>query len=144
MEDIIIVGGVNDANNELFIRTDHYQQEQDNDITRRPDFEPIEDRGPVFILMEPEQHPACIEPLPASPVDLFREFVPVSLVEKWISYTNEAPELPRGPGPGSRNNSNYHKEPSQRGLRWTPTIAAEIYLWLAMQVYIGLHRETCL
>ncbi|KEY72602.1 hypothetical protein S7711_11022 [Stachybotrys chartarum IBT 7711] len=106
------VRGVNDADNELFIRTDHYQQERDDDITGRPDFEPVEDRGSVFIPMEPEQRPACLEPLPASPIDLFREFVPVFLVEQWVSYTNEAPEPPRSPGPGPRNNSNYRSSGS--------------------------------
>ncbi|KFA81069.1 hypothetical protein S40288_10171 [Stachybotrys chartarum IBT 40288] len=144
MEDTIYVAGVNDADNELFIHTDHYQQERDDDITGRPDFEPVEDYGKEFIPMEPEQRPACLQPLLASPVDLFQQFVPVSLVENWASYTNEAPESPRGPGPGSRNNSNYRKEPSRRGQKWTSTSVAEIYLWLAMQIYIGLYRESCL
>ncbi|KFA68037.1 hypothetical protein S40285_09013 [Stachybotrys chlorohalonatus IBT 40285] len=114
----------------------------EGDITGRPNFKPMADRGSSFIPMQPEQHSPRITPLPASPVDLFHEFVPESLVEKWVIYMNEAPEPARGPEPGSRNNSNYKSELSWRGKAWNPTSVPEVYLWLAIQIYLGLHRET--
>ncbi|KFA77095.1 hypothetical protein S40288_11740 [Stachybotrys chartarum IBT 40288] len=64
MEDTIFVGGVNNADTELFIRTDHYQQERDDDITGRPDFDPIEEKGCDFILMGVPVCPVCLKPLP--------------------------------------------------------------------------------
>lgn len=96
MEHTIIVGGVNDADNKIFIRTDHHKQERDDDITGRPNFKPVDDRGTDFIPMELKQRPACLEPLPASPFDLFKEFVPVCLIEKWAGYKNNAPEPAQG------------------------------------------------
>ncbi|KEY74866.1 hypothetical protein S7711_09810 [Stachybotrys chartarum IBT 7711] len=144
IEDTIVVGGVSEVDNELFIRLDHYQQEQEDDITGRRDFEPVAACGSVFYPFKLDLRHPLLSTLPASPVDLFQLFLPVSLVESWVRYTNEAPEPARGPGPGSRGNSNYTQQPSQRGKAWSPTSVPEIYLWLAIQIYIGLHRETCL
>ncbi|KFA77474.1 hypothetical protein S40288_08709 [Stachybotrys chartarum IBT 40288] len=141
-EDTIIVGGVSEVDDELLIRLDHYQQEQEGDITGRPNFEPVADCGSVFYPFKLEQRHPILSTLPASPVDLFQLFLPISLVESWVHYTNEAPEPARGPGPGSRGNSSYKQQPSQRGKVWSPTSVPEIYIWLAIQIYIGLHRET--
>ncbi|KFA81998.1 hypothetical protein S40288_10136, partial [Stachybotrys chartarum IBT 40288] len=41
-EDTIVVGGISEADDELFIRLDHYQQEREDDITGRPNFKPVE------------------------------------------------------------------------------------------------------
>ncbi|KFA55188.1 hypothetical protein S40293_09894 [Stachybotrys chartarum IBT 40293] len=144
MQETIIVGGVSDVDSELYVRLDHYQKERDDDITGRPDFEPVTAAGPKFYPLQLQQRPAVLAAMPAAPVDLFHQFIPVSLIEKWVIYTNEAPEPERGPGPGSRTNQRYKKQPSVRGQAWKPTTVPEIYLWLAMQIYIGLHRESCL
>ena len=107
IEDTIVVGGVSEVDNELFIRLDHYQQEREGDITGRPNFEPVAAAGSVFYPFKLEQRHPTLSTLPASPVNLFQLFLPVSLVESWVCYTNEAPEPTRGPGPGSRGNSSY-------------------------------------
>ncbi|KFA53904.1 hypothetical protein S40293_10311 [Stachybotrys chartarum IBT 40293] len=50
-EDTIVVGGVSEADDELFIRLDHYQQEQEDDITGRPNFKPIKKyTSPIDLL----------------------------------------------------------------------------------------------
>ncbi|KFA80336.1 hypothetical protein S40288_09612 [Stachybotrys chartarum IBT 40288] len=108
------------------------------------EFEPVDECGSVFKPFKVEQRHPLLSTLPASPVDLFQLFIPIFLVESWVRYTNEAPEPARGPGPGSRGNSSYTQQPSQRGKAWSPTSVPEIYLWLAIQIYIGLHRETSL
>lgn len=142
IKDTIEVGGVSEADNELFVRLDHYQQEREGDITGRPDFKAVAACGSAFYPFKLEQRHPFLSALPASPVDLFQLFLPVSLIQGWVSYTNEAPEPTRGPGPGSRSNSGYKQQPSQRGKAWSLTSMPEIYLWLAIQIYIGLHRET--
>ncbi|KEY73241.1 hypothetical protein S7711_09855 [Stachybotrys chartarum IBT 7711] len=141
-KDTIVVGGVCEADTELFVRLDHYQQEREGDITGRPNFEPVAACGSTFEPFELEQRHPLLSTLPASPVDLFQLFLPVFLIERWVTYTNEAPEPHRGPGPGSRGNSSYKQQPSRRGKAWSPTSVPEIFLWLAIQIYIGLHRET--
>ncbi|KAJ0128813.1 Uncharacterized protein HZ326_28094 [Fusarium oxysporum f. sp. albedinis] len=117
--------------------TFHAQRKREGDITGRPNFKPATTCGSEFFPLQPEQRS-----LPVSPVDLFQQFIPVSLVERWVSYTNEAPEPDRDPGPGSRGNNSYTKQPSRRGRAGSPTSTSEIYLWLAIQIYIGIHRET--
>ncbi|KFA68176.1 hypothetical protein S40285_10920 [Stachybotrys chlorohalonatus IBT 40285] len=121
IEDTIVVGGVSEVDAELFIQLDHYQQEQEDDITGRPDFKPVAACGSAFYPFKLEQRHPLLSTLPASPVDLFQLFLPISLIEGWVSYTNEAPEPTRGPGPGSRGNSSYKQQPSQRGKAWSPT-----------------------
>jgi hypothetical protein len=48
IEDTIIVGGAGEADNEVFIRLDHYQQEREGDITGRPNFKPVRTCGSTF------------------------------------------------------------------------------------------------
>jgi hypothetical protein len=60
MQDIIIVGGVSDVDSELYVRLDHYQQERDDDITGRPDFEPVTAAGPKFYPLQLQQRPAVL------------------------------------------------------------------------------------
>ncbi|KFA55238.1 hypothetical protein S40293_11569 [Stachybotrys chartarum IBT 40293] len=77
-----------------------------------PDFEPVAACGSVFYPFKLELRHPLLSMLLASPVDLFQLFLPVSLVESWVCYMNEAPEPARGPGPGSRSNSSYKQQPS--------------------------------
>ncbi|KFA53217.1 hypothetical protein S40293_10033 [Stachybotrys chartarum IBT 40293] len=142
IEDTIIVGGVSEVDAELFVRLDHYQQEREGNITGRPDFKPVAACGSAFYPFKLDQRHPLLSTLPASPVNLFQLFLPISLVESWVGYTNEASEPARGPGPWSRGNSSYKQQPSQPGKAWSSTSVPEIYLWLAIQIYIGLHRET--
>jgi len=71
-----------------------------------------------------------IQLLPTTPLLLFQSFIPVSMVERWVEYTNEAPG-PVGP---------FQKK--SRKNEWRPTSVAEVYLWLALMIYMGIHRET--
>ncbi|KFA66777.1 hypothetical protein S40285_09513 [Stachybotrys chlorohalonatus IBT 40285] len=133
IQDTIIVGG------------------REFDTTGRPNFKAAAACGSTFYPLRPRQCYPLLSTLLTSPVDLPQFFLPISLVEGWVRYMNEAPELrymneapepARGPGPGSRSNSSYKEQPSRRGKAWSPTSVSEIYLWIAIQIYIGLHRET--
>ncbi|PFH62715.1 hypothetical protein XA68_12393 [Ophiocordyceps unilateralis] len=45
----------------------------------------------------PHREPQFLQ-LPPTPLSLFQAFLPISLVEKWVQYTNEGPEPgPEGP-----------------------------------------------
>ena len=81
IEDTIVVGGVSEVDAKLFIRLDHYQQEREGDITGRPDFKPVATCGSAFYPFKLEQRHPLLSTLPASPVDLFQLFLPISLME---------------------------------------------------------------
>ncbi|KFA53009.1 hypothetical protein S40293_05920 [Stachybotrys chartarum IBT 40293] len=70
--------------------------------------------------------------LPDKPVALFQLFCPVSLVEKWVLWTNE-----------SVTALLLEKALSNRAsLRsWKPISVAEVYVWLAILIYIGIHPQ---
>ncbi|KZL63507.1 pep1, partial [Colletotrichum incanum] len=70
--------------------------------------------------------------LPASPLDLFVQYVPQSLVEQWAQWTNAAP-LSREEGPRARR---------ARVYEWRKTSADEMYLFLGILLYIGIYRES--
>ncbi|KFA55323.1 hypothetical protein S40293_10217 [Stachybotrys chartarum IBT 40293] len=110
-EDTIIVGGISEVDDELLIQLDHYEQEREDDITGRPNFEPVDECGSVFKPFKVKQHHPLLSMLPASPVDLFQLFIPIFLMESWVRYTNEAPEPARGRGPSSYGNSSYTQQP---------------------------------
>ncbi|KFA53373.1 hypothetical protein S40293_09399, partial [Stachybotrys chartarum IBT 40293] len=75
-----------------------------------------------------------ISALPASPVDLLQLFLPVSLIERWVTYTNEASELPRGPGPGSCEEG-YKTKPSRPGR-----LGAQPLCYRDLPYHLGLYE----
>lgn len=117
---------------EFLIDDGHSRREQAADNTCRPIFNPIDHCGQDFKPFHIEHRDASISPLPLSPLALFQLFIPESLVNKWVKYTNEAP-APGGPPSPSKTRSRKHT--------WKPVTADEIYLWLAILIYLGIHRE---
>ncbi|KFA51173.1 hypothetical protein S40293_10265 [Stachybotrys chartarum IBT 40293] len=106
------------------------RREQDVDNTCRPDVEPEDNVGDKF---EPFDVPDCdflIRDLPATPLKLFQEFLPILIVEKWVRYTNEAP------GPVPEDGSRYSRQ-----NRWKPTSVEEVYIWIGILIYMTLHKE---
>ncbi|KAK4067110.1 uncharacterized protein Triagg1_7838 [Trichoderma aggressivum f. europaeum] len=84
-------------------------------ITNSDEFEPLQvnQRAPI------------IHPLPPTPLSLFQYFLPIFLVQEWVIYTNLAqPAGPYGPPP-----------------KWSPVSVDEIYLWIGILIYMGIHKE---
>ncbi|KAJ3522867.1 hypothetical protein NM208_g12684 [Fusarium decemcellulare] len=122
----------NAFDHDLWARTDQCQPEQPVDEgTTRPDVEPDPDRGTDFQPFNIIERPASIDDLRMSPLALFQHFVPENLVSEWVTYTNNVP-LKSDPGPHSRQKA------------WRPTNVAEVYLWLATVIYVGIHKENSL
>jgi hypothetical protein len=72
-----------------FINEDNSRQEHEGDSTRRPAFLPAEDRGFDFQPFEVPRRELLINKLPQNPLLLFQHFIPISLVNNWVRYTND-------------------------------------------------------
>ena len=72
-----------------------------------------------------------VRQLPASPLELFVQYVPKGLVEQWAQWTNAAPLSKEGP-----------RARTSRVYKWRKTSVEEIYLFLGILLYIGIHRES--
>jgi hypothetical protein len=59
-----------------------------NDPTGVPDFPAEEGRGDDFQPFNIKYRDFKINPLPQQPLELFQLFIPISLVQSWIEYTN--------------------------------------------------------
>lgn len=121
---------------DFLINEDDSKREQPADNTCRPDKEPVEARGYEFKPFQPTYREAIIRALPLSPLLLFQLFIPESLVEKWVKYTNKAAATLDPPSPSD----NRHPENTQKDI-WKPVTVDEIYLWLGVIIYLGIHPE---
>lgn len=116
---------------EYLIDDRHSGREQPADNTCRPVLDPVDACGHEFEPFNIEHRDATINTLPTAPLTLFQLFVPSSLVNKWVEYTNDAPiSSPAGP---SKKRSRKHT--------WTPVTADKVYIWLAIVIYLGIHPE---
>lgn len=129
---------VNAYDDNSFIRVDNSsRREQPADNTCRPIENPVPDRGYNFEPMDLPSRASAIMTLPQQPLLLFQEFLPVSLVERWVSFTNSwVSHLLRQHEAGSRR-----LQPQSRLLTWKPTSVAEIYTWIAILIYMQIHIE---
>lgn len=112
------------------VSTANYRLEQDRDSTGRPVLDATTRTGTHFEAMDDLECPLVVRPLPPTPLQLLQLFIPVSLVEQWVSYTNNPATTPMGP-----LQENAHQN------AWKKTSVAEVYLWLAVLIYMLLHRE---
>lgn len=85
-----------------------------------------------FTPLEVPRRPAEVWELPRKPIDLFRQFVPADFVGRWAEWTNAAPPSVKFGPPQKLSRSN----------RWRPTSTNEIYLFLGILIYMGLHPES--
>jgi hypothetical protein len=103
------------------------------------DFPPDESRGfnfDPFIVQHRNYH---IGYLPTTPLDLFQLFVPKSLLWRWIEYTNSwICYLLENSVVDSWNNPLHERS---QLLAWEGISTAQIYVWLGMLIYIGIHKE---
>ncbi|KAF7548562.1 hypothetical protein G7046_g8632 [Stylonectria norvegica] len=126
-----VIEAVNAVVPGLLISTENSNREQPADNTCRPDFDPVTRKGEEFIPFNIQQRDPVICRLPNSPLLLFQHFVPIFLVKRWVSYTNEhvAMLLQQPLGPEARLRS------------WVPVSVGEVYIWLAILIYVGIHTE---
>ena len=116
----------------IIITKENSRREQPADFTCRPVFSPAPSCGTNFLPVMVPDRDLEVKELPQKPLDLFHHFVPYFLVAKWVKYTNDwVDHLLR-----SRS-----WKPRARIRSWKPTTVPEIYLWLALLIYIGTHKE---
>ncbi|KAJ3454397.1 hypothetical protein MRS44_018291 [Fusarium solani] len=130
---------LNAYDDQSFIREDNSRREHEYDSTRRPDLPPAEDRGFNFQPFHVERRELKVNQLPQEPLSLFQHFVPLSLVNSWVEYTNSWVNslLERG----VIDSWGHELKQGSRLQAWTPTSAAEVYIWLGILIYIGIHKE---
>ncbi|EEU34869.1 uncharacterized protein NECHADRAFT_98099 [Fusarium vanettenii 77-13-4] len=116
-----------------------YDDKHEGDSTRRPAFPPVEDRGFDFQPFQVPRRELVVKQLPQNPLSLFQHFIPISLVNSWVKYTNDRVNSLLQSGV---IDSQEHEITEKSRLRaWKPTTAAEIYIWLGILIYIGVHGE---
>ena len=91
---------------------------------------PVTHVGQKFEPLIVQHRPFRVHDLPESPLKLFQKFLPESLVDNWVAYTNDNP----GPGPLPRPRGS-------REERWKPTRASELWIWLVILLYIQINRR---
>ncbi|CCE34888.1 uncharacterized protein CPUR_08827 [Claviceps purpurea 20.1] len=105
-------------------------------------------RGHDFQPLRPADREASISQLPDDPVDLFHRFCPESLVEKWVVWTNswakhriEQRANAADSGKPDDEEELDDEEEDTSAPKWVPTTVAEIYIFLAVLIYMGNHPE---
>ena len=76
--------------------------------------------------------------VPEGAFPVFRQLCPDELVERWVLWTNKKRFIPLSTKAG------YVEGPRQRRSRdhdWVPTTKGELYLFLGILVYMGVHPE---
>ncbi|KJZ68234.1 hypothetical protein HIM_12377 [Hirsutella minnesotensis 3608] len=130
-DSLAAIPAVNSFEHTLFVRLDNCQREQPIGSTVRPSFEPEPERGPDFTpFCVPEREPQ-VRQLPPTRLLLFQQFLPESLVEDWVGYTNNSPR------PGPEGPKQQHSQENS----WTDTSLGEVFIWVAILIYMGLHKE---
>jgi hypothetical protein len=122
-----------------FIKEDHSHQLHPNDPTRIAVFPAETDRGTNFEPFHVETRNFRISTLPPTPLQLFQLSLPISLVEKWVQYTKSWISWLK-----ENDVVDSWKHPMTKDARlraWQGTSVAEVYGWLGMLVYMGIHKE---
>ncbi|KAJ4264586.1 hypothetical protein NW764_16700 [Fusarium oxysporum] len=113
-----------------------------NDPTSVPNLPPEEGRGDDFQPFNLEYRDFRINPLPKEPLELFQLFIPISLVQSWIEYTNSwVAHLLENAVIDSWNTPLSEQS---RILKWEGISTATAYVWLGVLIYLGIHREISL
>ncbi|KAI8687201.1 Piggybac transposable element-derived protein 4 [Fusarium sp. Ph1] len=122
-----------------FIKENHSHQMHPNDPTRVAVFPADKARGTKFEPFPVETRNLHINTPPPSPLQLFQLFLPISLVERWVQYTQSwLLWLKENEVVDSWNTPMTRKA---RLRAWQGTSVAEVYVWLGVLIYMGLHKE---
>jgi hypothetical protein len=100
------------------------------DSTFRLNIKPTDTVGSQFEPFNvPDRDFLVRQPLPPTPLQLFKVFLSEHIVERWVSYSNKAAAAMPEPAEGSRDS------------HWSPTDVDETYLWIGIRIYMTLHRD---
>ncbi|KAJ3455627.1 hypothetical protein MRS44_017109 [Fusarium solani] len=124
---------LNAADPSSYITEENSRREQPDDFTCRPVFSPTTRCGAYFLPMEMPSRDLEVKSLPQTPLELFQLFLPYSLVKSWLRYTNSWVQSLL---------QSRHLGPASRLRGWYETSVAEVYVWLAILIYIGIHKES--
>ncbi|ENH72260.1 hypothetical protein FOC1_g10004497 [Fusarium oxysporum f. sp. cubense race 1] len=113
-----------------------------NDPTGAPDIPPEEGRGDDFQPFNLEYRDFQINPLPQQPLELFQLFVPISLVQSWVGYTDNWAFFCADNG--VKDSWNTPLSDHSRLHAWEGISTATAYVWLGILIYLGIYREISL
>ncbi|EWZ27983.1 hypothetical protein FOZG_18311 [Fusarium oxysporum Fo47] len=113
-----------------------------NDPTGTPDFPPEEGCGDDFQPFNLEYRDFQINYLPQQPLELFQLFVPISLVQSWVGYTEDWAFFCADNG--VKDSWNTPLSDHSRLHDWEGISTATAYVWLGILIYLGIHREISL
>ncbi|KAK1840386.1 hypothetical protein CCHR01_16995 [Colletotrichum chrysophilum] len=113
--------------------TDQCAPERCDNATVRPREPPEVEPGVPghFLPLDVPRRAPEIRGLPDRPIDLLFRYIPRDLVGRWAEWTNGAESSKFGPAQQHSRNS-----------KWRPTSTEEIYLFLGILIYMGLHSES--
>ncbi|KAI6751881.1 hypothetical protein HG531_006577 [Fusarium graminearum] len=110
-----------------------------NDPTGVPIFPPEESCGRDFQPFHLQHRDFKIKALPQEPLELFQLFLPISLIQSWIEYTNSwVAHLIEN---AVIDNWNTPLTEHSHILKWEGLSTSTAYIWLAIMIYLGIHRE---
>jgi hypothetical protein len=110
-----------------------------DDPTGVPNFPPEDGRGDDFQPFKLEYRDFKINPLPKEPLELFQLFIPISLIQSWVDYTNSwVTYLLKN---AVIDNWNTPLSEHSRILKWEGISTSTAYVWLGVVIYLGIHRE---
>jgi hypothetical protein len=99
--------------------------------TQRPNAPPLRKKGDKFIPFECPDFDFKItlppDTSPDDPITLFTLYYTPEIIESIVQHTNNAPRKAQDPS-----------KPNARANQWYPTCAGEIYLFLAIKIYMTL------
>ncbi|CZT13758.1 uncharacterized protein RCO7_07121 [Rhynchosporium graminicola] len=102
--------------------------------TRRPNAPPLEKAGVAFLPMKLLPFDPIItlpdHVAPDVPIDLFTLYYTPEIIEGIVKHTNNYARAPKNPA-----------SKRSRCLDWSPTCSAEIYIYLAIRIYMTIHVE---
>ncbi|KEY72607.1 hypothetical protein S7711_06244 [Stachybotrys chartarum IBT 7711] len=113
---------LNSADDCINVVIDNCRREQPADATYRPDLPPVPKTGTHFEPLELVNRDPRWLPLPPTALQLLQTFLPEGLVSHWVDYTNKAAKIAEVKG-------------------WAPISLSEIYIWIALLIYMGIHPE---
>src|SRR6478752_7106889 len=113
-----------------------------NDPTGASNIPPEEGCGDDFQPFNLEYRDFQINPLPQQPLELFQLFVPISLVQSWVGYTEDWAFYCADNG--IKDSWNTPLSDQSRLHAWEGISTATAYVWLSILIYLGIHREISL
>jgi hypothetical protein len=130
---------INPYDDNSFIKEEHSHCLWQDDPTQAVNLPAENDRGTNFKPFHVEIRKFRISPLPPTPLQLFQLFLPISLVEKWVSYTNSWIAWLKENGVVDSWNNPMGKTSYLH--KWEGTTVSEVLTMIGVLIYMGVHKE---